>query len=167
MAFILASDGRNTDVVGAFERYRDYLATRRNSFPRSAFMLATSDWYFNFEDHRCPHDGSLELLCLTEQARASRSKIRSLSMRIRLLGASHGGYIELLYPQVFAYRLDVIDSQSGHHDWRYDELRLSKDSHVIHEIEWSGANATGSWLIEASDVEFKWTPFLGRIIPPT
>jgi hypothetical protein len=157
MTFILAVDGRDDDAAGAFELYRDYLASLRDSFPRSAYALATSDWYFNFRDHRCPHDGWLESLSLTETASGARREIRTLSMRVRLLGAYQDGHIELLYPQVFAYRLDVIDGRRGHRDWRYDELR-EKDGHVIHEIEWCGKVGTGSWLIEASDVEFQWLP---------
>ena len=54
MAFILAADGRYADVVGAFRRYQEYLQSLRDVFPPSAFTLATSDWYFNFNDHRCP-----------------------------------------------------------------------------------------------------------------
>jgi hypothetical protein len=52
----------------------------------------------------------------------------------------------------------VNDGQGGHRDWRYDELRLSKDGRILHEIEWHGANEVGSWLIEASDVELRWIP---------
>lgn len=158
MTYVLAADGRHDDVVAAFARYRDYLEASRDAFPPSAYALATSDWYFNFFDHRCPHDAWLESLTLTESASGSRREIRRMSMRLRLLGAYHDGYMELLYPQVFRYRLDVNDGERGHGDWRYDELRLADDGHVIHEIEWYGRNETGSWLIEASDVEFKWVP---------
>jgi hypothetical protein len=39
----------------------------------------------------------------------------------------------------------------------------SSDSHrgggVEHEIEWWGRGPTGSWLIEAPDVEYAWQPF--------
>jgi hypothetical protein len=79
-------------------------------------------------------------------------------MRVRLLGAYHDGHIELLYPLVFGYRLSVYNGERGHRDWRYDELRLSARGHVIHEIEWYRLNEIGSWLIEASDVEFRWIP---------
>lgn len=158
MAFILDSDGRDADVVAAFDRYRAYLVSLRDSFPSSAYALATSDWYFNFQDHRCPHDAWLELLSLTEAVSSTPRESRGLSMRLRLLGAYHDGYIEILYPRVFAYRFDVIDSTRGHRDWRYDEFRLSKDGRVLHEIEWDGPNKTGSWLIEASDVAFQWVP---------
>jgi hypothetical protein len=158
VTYLLAADGRDDDVAGAFARYRDHLEPLRDSFPRSAYALATSDWYFGFSDHRCPHDGRLESLSLAELASGARSEIRRVSMRVRLLGAYRDGYIELLYPRVFRYRLGVNDGERGHCDWRYDELRLSGDGHVIHEIEWYGRHEIGSWLIEASDVEFRWTP---------
>jgi hypothetical protein len=125
MAFVLAADGRDKDVVGAFRRYRDYLTSVRDAFPPSAYALATSDWYFNSGDHRCPHDAWLESLSLTEASSGARHEIRTLSLRVRLLGAYHDGYIELFYPHVFAYRLSVERGEGGHRDWRYDELRMS------------------------------------------
>lgn len=158
MTYLLAADGRDDDVAGAFKRYRDHLASSRDSFPPSAYALATSDWYFSFSDHRCLHDAWLESLSLTESASGAPGEIRMVSMRVRLLGAYRDGYIELMYPRVFGYRLSVNDGERGHRDWRYDELRLSGDGRVIHEIEWYGRNEIGSWLIEASDVEFRWTP---------
>jgi len=59
MAFIL-SDQRATDVEAAFRRYGEYLERRRPDFPRGAYSLATSDWYYDGDDHRCPHDAWLE-----------------------------------------------------------------------------------------------------------
>ena len=158
MAFLLATDGRDEDVVGAFQRYREYLSSVANSFPPSAGALATSDWYFNPEDHRCPHDSWLESLSMIERSSGEQHDIRTLSLRVRLLGAYHDGYLELYYPQVFAYRLAVERGESGHRDWRYDELRLSDKGRLVHEIEWSGMIDTGVWVIEASDVEFRWMP---------
>jgi hypothetical protein len=46
----------------------------------------------------------------------------------------------------------------SHGDWRYDEFRLSKRGHLIHEIEWAGAPGRAdkafSWTIEAADIDF-------------
>jgi hypothetical protein len=53
MPFIL-SEQRDADVADAFRLYRRYLETERHRFPIGAHSLATSDWYFNPEDHRCP-----------------------------------------------------------------------------------------------------------------
>src|SRR5215468_8267040 len=36
------------------------------------------------------------------------------------------------------------------------ELRLSDRGYLVHEIEWSGLYATGVWVIETSDFEFRW-----------
>src|SRR5262245_1704834 len=139
MTFLLAKDGRDDDVGGAFRRYYEYLESVQASFPPSAYALAASDWYFNPEDHRCPHDAWLESLQLTEPSSGQQHEIRILSLRVRLLGAYHDGYVELLYPQVFSYRFDISNGEQGHRDWRYDELRLSDKGRLIHEIEWCGA----------------------------
>ncbi len=159
MAFIL-SPKRDEDTLEAFASYRRYLAESRPSFPSRAYELATSDWYFDFREHRCPHDGWLESLNLTEQGPGVRSEHRHTSLRIRLLGAFHDGVIEFSYPRVFHYSLSGIRTERGLGDWRYDEFRVSPEGHVIHEIEWGGSpRGQGSrWLIEASDVEFHWEP---------
>jgi len=88
-----------------------------------------------------------------------RRQQRSLSVNVRLLGAYHDGYIELRYPRVSRYELNVTDGERGHRDWRYGELHLSDRGYLVHEIEWSGY-ATGVWVIETSDLEFRWVPKL-------
>jgi hypothetical protein len=158
MAFILAADARDIDVHGAFRRYQEYLESVRDVFPPSAFALATSDWYFNPNDHRCPHDAWFESLNLSEPFFGKQGKERSLSLNVRLLGAYHGGYIELCYLQLFRYALNVSHGEHGQRDWRYDELRVSERGHLVHEIEWCGARGIGVWVIEASDLEYRWVP---------
>ncbi len=155
MSFIL-SDQRNNDC--SFERYRTYLQSIRHALPEAVFALASSDWYFSFRDHRCPHDAWLESVTICEASSGERHEVRSTSLRIRLLAAYHDGFIEFYYPKVFRYDLDTQDATSGHRDWRYDEFRLSESGHVIHEVEWSGAWNTARWVIEASDVHFQWHP---------
>ena len=161
MAFILAADGRDADIPGSFRRYKDYLQSLRDVFPSLAFALATSDWYFNFTDHRCPHDAWLETLSLYELPAGDGSRERSLSLNVRLLGAYHDGHIELRYTNVLRYELSMSDVEHGHRDWRYDELRMSDRGHLIHEIEWRGTSDVGIWVIEASDLEFRWLPIDG------
>jgi hypothetical protein len=65
---------------------------------------------------------------------------------------------------VVRYELNGSDVERGHHDWRYDELRMSDRGHLIHEIEWHGASDIGLWVIEASDLEFRWVPIEGNPI---
>ncbi len=157
MAFILSAqrDAGYEAMTAGFRAYDAYLTEHRDRFPPSAYQLATSDWYFDFGDHRCPHDAWLEEVRVEEPATGERSERRTVRIRCRLLGAYHDGHIELHYPRVYRYELGLRNAERGHHDWRYDEFRLSEDGRLLHEIEWSGG---GRWLIEASDVEFTWRP---------
>jgi hypothetical protein len=154
VAFIL-SNQREDDVIAASERYRDYLESVRSRFPASAFALATSDWYFGFDDPRAPHDAHLQSVTVSEIAAKETDASPVITIRIRLLSA-HGGIIEFIYPQVFCYNLVCNGSHSFHSDWRYDEFRLSDSNHVLHEIEWWHGNESGRWLIESSDVQHQW-----------
>lgn len=158
MTFVLAADGRDEDVVGAFRRYEVYLASEKYRFPSGAYALATSKWWFDPRDHRSPHDAWLESVELTEtRIPGKRPSGGEVTLRARLLGAYHDGYIELRYRQVSAYSMSY-DSGGGHRDWRYDEFRVSEAGLLVHEVEWAGATQTGHWLIEASDLEYCWVP---------
>lgn len=153
MPFILAEQ-RDADVVQAFENYRNYLDSCRDKFPKSALSLATSDWYFNFEDHRCPHDAWLEGITVSESKSDDVEGLRLVSITILLLNAYHDGEIEFVYPNVYSYSIEATHSQQGHDDWRYDEFRMSERGSLIHEIEWAGYESGHRWVIESDDVTF-------------
>ena len=161
MSYILSNE-RDADpvkLVQAFDAYRRYLAANQARFPVGAYALASSNWYFDANDHRSPHDGWLESITLEEHGTGARRDNRACSIRVVLLGAYHDCRIELTYPKVYSYRLGSRASGTGAGDWRYDEFRLTNDGRVIHEIEWaSGAERGASWLIEAADVQFKVLP---------
>jgi hypothetical protein len=158
MVFILATDGRDEDGNDGFQPYQEYLERVRDAFPRSAYEIATYDWYFSCNDQRGPHDAWLETFELRESSTGRQGEIRTLSLLVRLLGCHHDRYIQLRYPKVFSYNLKLGDGDHGQRDWRYDELRLSERGHLMHEIEWCRLDATGSWLIEASDLQIEWFP---------
>lgn len=155
--FILSTDGRDEDVNGQFNRYREYLEKVKPIFPPRAYTLATSEWYYS-GGHRSPHDAWLESATVQERSDRRQEGRRCVSLIVRLLAAYHDGHIELTYDDVRAYKFDVPRARDGHFDWRYDELRLSEQNLLLHEIEWSGPGETGRWLIEASDVKFRWLP---------
>jgi len=142
-----------------FRRYAEYLEQNRSRFPTAAYTLASSGLLLNASDPRCPHDGWLKWAKFEEPSEGERQEIRSLSLRIRLLGAYHDRFIELFYPQVFSYAISNPRSAAGHFDWRYSEIRLSDQGNVIHEIEWAGPpGMEARWMIEASDVQLETFP---------
>lgn len=133
--------------------------------PAGAYALATSEWYFDSTDHRAPHDAWLDAVRIEEaslDAAQTADQHRGVSITVRLLGAYHDAYLEFCYRDVSRYRLDFATphhpTHPGHRDWRYDEFRLAPNGRVEHEIEWWGPRPTGTWLIEAADVEFRYIP---------
>jgi hypothetical protein len=153
--FILTGD-RDDESRDGYAEYRAYLEANQHRFPPGAYALATSDWYFGFADRRGPHDAWLREVAISEADGDARGGC--VSIRIRLLNGWGDGHIELSYSRVHAYRLDLHHGERGHRDWRYDEFRLTGDGHLLHEIEWWSSEETGTWLIEADDVEHRFTP---------
>lgn len=154
MPFILGEQ-RDADVADAFRRYQEYLESERHRFPPGGFALAASGWYFDFEDHRCPHDAWLQHLVIQETGRGERQENRAVGVSVQLLGAYHDLALRFEYRRVYRYVLEGGDIQQGHADWRYDEFRVTDEGHLLHEIEWSGPLNTSRWLIEAEDVIFE------------
>src|SRR5947207_13827423 len=70
--------------------------------------------------------------------------------------AFHDGYIELTYLDVKSYNLSSKHVQFNRVDWLYDEVRLSDNGNVLHEIEWDGGDY---WVIEATEIIYKWSSF--------
>lgn len=155
MAFILLRD-RPADSLDAFQagwaRHQRYLASIAERLPPSARAFALAEWHYDFEDPRCPHDAWVEQVEVLETGTGYRGEVRSLDLRVRLLGAYHDGHIELTYRAVHHYRIG--SQRPDHGDWLYDEIRLSPEGRVLHEIEFVG----DTWEIECQDVAYEWKP---------
>ena len=161
MSFLLEALSQNSNpeaVKTAFADYRVYLESVREKLPAFAYEFAAAPWHYDYRDHRCPHDAWVESLLVQEPSSGTRHEIRETEAAIKLLGAYHDGYLELIYPGVRSYSLFGEFSRKpniGHGDWLTDEIRLSDNNFVLHEILFS----TGSrWLIESRDIEVRWTP---------
>ena len=141
-------------------RYNKYLEENRGRFLSGAFEFAEADWLYNPEDHRCPHDSWIESLEVFEKANACDIKIRTVEIKLTLLGAYHGGRIEIVYSGVTRYNISFESGSNpyakAHSDWLIDEIRLSESGAVIHEIEfWRDAKT----IIECEDLRYSWIPF--------
>jgi len=144
-----------------FRAYFDYLETIRSSLSPTAYEFAAAAWHYDHEDHRCPHDGWVEKLEITERATGPRDEVRSIDTNLRLLGAYHDGSLELGYIDVAEYSLAIVAHSPsdrpriGHGDWLRDEITLTGGSLVRHEIEFS---TEASWVIICRDLTWNWRP---------
>ncbi len=122
--------------------------------------FAASNWYRDYNDHRCPHDAWLESCTFTEPAIGPNHQIRHTDLVIRLLGAYHDGHIVFRYRDVARYESNCSDSTRGLGDWLSDEYALSDSGQIIHRIFWERPDQHGTrWLIEAKEVTYEWLPF--------
>jgi hypothetical protein len=151
-----------SNVEEYFKAYAEYLETVRSSLPDSAFSFAAAPWHYQFQDHHCPHDGWVEHMKVWELASGERKQHRQIQIDLRVLGAFHDGYLDLQYKNVSSYTLSGQPhgnhhgpTRLGHGDWLIDEVRLSENHLVLHEILFSDR---GRWLIEASDILWEWKP---------
>lgn len=139
-----------------YDQYYQYLESIKTALPPSAYDFAVASWHYDFRDHRSPHDAWLEQLRITEVPMSPLSEMRSIELTVQLLGAYHDGYIELLYTGVRSYSLIHTGGSRKHGDWLIDEIRLSDQNLVLHEVVFHhGAR----WAIECEDLHYSWKPF--------
>jgi hypothetical protein len=148
--------GSRIEIPELLERssvYREYLQSIRDRLPLSAFEFATAAWHYDYSDHRCPHDSWVESLAIVEPAGGERLQHRTLHISVRLFGAYHDGHVLLDYSDVNTYSLEKRKTQAAHGDWLVDEIRLSENGLVLHEVVF---NSGSRWLIEAADISYEW-----------
>ncbi|MBX7172137.1 MAG: hypothetical protein K1X72_14325 [Pyrinomonadaceae bacterium] len=165
MAFVLSNDfGKDDGTKDYLENFKkkwkeyfSYLDSIKEKLPNSANNFATADWHYNFNDSRCPHDAWIDDVIIHENAEGDRKQFRSIEIKIVLLGAYHNGKLEIIYKNVKGYSISKIaDNGDCHGDWMRDEIRLSENGLVLHEIDWL---LEPNWTIECEDIEFHWKPF--------
>jgi hypothetical protein len=146
-------------LARCMEVYEEYLRALGDRLPASLRQFILAPWYRDYEAHQCSYDAWLESAQFTEPATGPNQQIRRLRFEIRLLGPYHDGHIIYLYENVQNYRLTLpgVDESiyAAHDGWRLDEIRMTPDNKVIHEIAFkSGAR----WLIESDSISHSWIP---------
>lgn len=154
MSFILGEQ-RDVDCLLAFELYRKYLNEFEWKFPPSAYALASSDWWYDCHDKRCPHDGRVQRVEFREIEIPNERN--ELEISISLAGAWGGESHEIVYSGVTDYHLSSAKrgSAGGRSFWRYDEFQISDGGQLRHEIEW-GDDAR--WEIQCRDIQHRFSP---------
>ena len=161
MTFILETIKIADGIKEQFDEYYRYLQSVKTIIPFSTFEFAMANWHYNPSAHNCPHDSWLETFIINEQPSLEHPEDRDIEIQLHLLGAYQDGHIELIYKKVKSYclslpaKITMPPFKAGHGDWLIDEIRLSNQKLVLHEIVFS----TGSnWIIECEDIIYKWMP---------
>lgn len=158
MSFILAANRDHDSLEEGRKNWEDYqvhLEALKERFPDSAFKIATSDWWYQFDLPEAPHDARLIAFRMGDHGAPSWDNPKFSWIEIELQSA-YSGRILLRYPLVYRYEMMVKEASRGiHGDWRYDEFTLTNEGHLLHTIEWADGAV---WVIEASDLEHRHIP---------
>ena len=147
----LRLEGHPQEIAGSWERYREYLAGIRAHLVSEVFEFASAQWHYDPKHHRSLHDSWLQSVAISEEARQVPDGSRSLRIKIALNGPYHDGHTYLSYHGVKKYELRLSaketsgSARGGHGDWMLDELTLSENGNLLHDIAWSSG---ATWIIE-------------------
>jgi hypothetical protein len=161
MGILIEANNGDIDDPLAWDRYNSYLAGIGERLPVAAREFAEAPWHYDPKDHRCPHDAWVENVLISEPAQGTRRERRRIDIQVRLLGAYHDGHLTIRYLNVAAYRLDQPNRPEdqenrrwvGHGDWLIDEVGLSKEGFMTHEVSFRWG---GTWYIECEDFSYEW-----------
>lgn len=158
MSFILSANRDNDSVDESRKHWADYqahLAAHKDRFPVSAYEIATSSWWYQFDLPEAPHDSRLIAFRMGDTGASTWDNQKGFWIEIELHSA-YAGTIILRYPEIYRYSLEMSGDLPGiHGDWRYDEFSLTQDGHLLHTIEWADG---ARWVIEASDIQHRYFP---------
>ncbi|HEX8219068.1 MAG TPA: hypothetical protein VF914_07625 [Chloroflexia bacterium] len=121
-----------------------------------------SRWYYRGRSGRTSRLGRSRL---HKGYLPKREQVPHLDIFVRLLGAYRDGYMELTYKKVCSFDVSSPRYRRGYYpigpgDWHYDEVRLSDQGLVEHEIQFGAAVHSKAvyWKIECEDIFFEWKP---------
>jgi hypothetical protein len=151
------------------EKYLNYLRRIEGSLPEGVRSFALAPWHYDQSDSKCPHDGWMESLILQELAEGDRREVRGLGIVATFLGAFHDGVFEITYRDVQSYTLSLQGSKNPsativHGDWIVDEILLTENGLVSHEVEFS---QLANWKIVCRDIVYRWRNELPHHRGPT
>jgi hypothetical protein len=164
--FILREDWRQEDddlefeaLLKAHANYDVYLKDNRVLFPESAYEFATAEWHHNFSDHRAPHDSWVTSITI-KQVSIPSTDSGGFDAELVLFGAYHDGHLHIKYKSIHSFTVHRPEVAGGPIEVYRDEVRLSENNLVLHEIEFL---ALPNWLVECEDISVTWEPLVEHL----
>jgi hypothetical protein len=156
--FLLNSENiNNNDAANIFKDYMNYLEEIKNDLPSNVYDIFSNPYYYDSQNHKCPHDGWIETLLINERYTKENRQDSIIDITIKLLGAYHDYFIYFNYKNVINYSLEMKKlsqvGNKGHGDWLIDEISLVNNNILIHEIEFS---SKAQWRISCTDLDISY-----------
>ena len=120
-----------------------------------------SDWYYDdYFDNRTTHDSRIQHIIIEEIIIDKENRIRRMDIEICLINKRRNGNIFFKYIDVFSYSM-IKEPRNhtvsgGHDDWLCDEIELSPNKNVTHQIL---LHNYARISIESKDIVFRFEPF--------
>lgn len=142
----LSADGMS------YQDYLTYLESCKDKLPVAAYDYAKASWHYDMTDPRCIHDAWLLSFAIKEASleRPERQPER-FDIEISLLSAFEDRVLKFAYEDVVQYRLETPAQIHAHSEVYFDEIRLSAQENVVHEILFM---SNVRWVIEAKSFIF-------------
>lgn len=125
------------EIERRYYAYKEYIVRNKHILHESLVELVESDWYFNWVDHRCPHDSWVKKINICHD-------LSKVSIEIELLGAYHDLKLFYRYEDVFCYSI-INEGNSKEIEWDIDEFMLFEGGVTGHSIRFTN---DVNWLIK-------------------
>jgi hypothetical protein len=146
---------RNKVFDWDLQKYFDYLKENLNYISPNLYNIITQRSYLDPSDHRCPHDGNLISVEISEQIDPLGSRFEGkLDCKIKLRGAYEDYEIVYTYKGIKRYSFNYPDYiyESTHGDWLIDRFLFSKEKNLIQLIMFS---SKALFEIECKDINIE------------
>ncbi len=106
--------------------YKEYLSLNKSKLNKTISEIMDSEWYFDWSNHKCPHDSWLREFNI----KCSGGNIK---INILLLGAFHDLFIRYSYDKVKSYEIN-FSGRSSELEWDIDEFIIDPNGFNVHSI---------------------------------
>jgi hypothetical protein len=129
-----------------------YNAAIMDQLPEGAKGFVVSDWHYNANDPRCPHDSWIQSIDLGTHIPIAESR----HVQLRLLGAYHDRTIRFDYSDVTDCSIQgqLLEASRRNLDWLYDEVHVCDSETIEHLIDFEAC------VIRIECVDFTCTQIL-------
>jgi hypothetical protein len=137
----------------SYQQYLQYLDSVKQKLLPSAYEYGAASWHYDLSHPKCIHDAWLRTLAIEEICAETP---QSSNISATFLNAFEDRLLSFSYRDVVHYKLSTPGKIQAHGEVYFDEVRLSDQMNVVHEILFMNDIR---WVIECKEFSFGDTLF--------